>query len=259
MKAKLKVIKIGGQVIDQAEELQKVLADFAQIDGPKILVHGGGKLASDLSLKLGIEAQFHQGRRITSASEIDIISMVYSGLINTKIVAGLQALQCNAIGLNGADGNVILAEKRPITDIDFGFVGDIISVNAEFLKQILDLGLIPVFCAISHDQKGQVLNTNADTIAAEIAMALSAEYDTEIWYCFEKAGVLEDAEKPDTLIENLNLESYRHLVTRGKIHSGMLPKTENCFRALNHGVKQVKIGSPQMLGNPAIPHSTLNL
>ncbi|PIB26236.1 acetylglutamate kinase [Maribacter sp. 4U21] len=247
MKQKLSVIKIGGNVIENKMELSKFLQLFAGLDGLKILVHGGGKLATQLATKLGVESKIVGGRRITDAETLEVITMVYAGLTNKNIVAQLQANDCNAIGLSGADGNVIQAHKRPVKKIDFGFVGDVDSVNSTMLTKLLDTGLTPVFCAMTHDGNGQLLNTNADTIASELAIGMSELYETTLYYCFEKKGVLMDVADDDSVVEHIDLRTYQRLLKDNIIADGMLPKLENCFHALNKNVSKVCIGHPAML------------
>ena len=247
MKQKLSVIKIGGNVIENKVELSKFLQLFAGLDGLKILVHGGGKLATQLATKLGIESKIVGGRRITDAETLEVITMVYAGLTNKNIVAQLQANDCNAIGLSGADGNVIQAHKRPVKKIDFGFVGDVDSINSTMLTKLLDTGLTPVFCAMTHDGNGQLLNTNADTIASELAIGMSELYETTLYYCFEKKGVLMDVADDDSVVEHIDLRTYQRLLKDNIIADGMLPKLENCFHALNKNVSKVCIGHPAML------------
>jgi acetylglutamate kinase len=247
MKQKLSVIKIGGNVIENKVELSKFLQLFAGLDGLKILVHGGGKLATQLATKLGIESKIVGGRRITDAETLEVITMVYAGLTNKNIVAQLQANDCNAIGLSGADGNVIQAHKRPVKKIDFGFVGDVDSINSTMLTKLLDTGLTPVFCAMTHDGNGQLLNTNADTIASELAIGMSELYETTLYYCFEKKGVLMDVADDDSVVEHIDLRTYQRLLKDNIIADGMLPKLENCYHALNKNVSKVCIGHPTML------------
>ena len=216
---------------------------FAEINGPKILVHGGGKGASDMMKNLGIAPQMVNGRRITDAATLDIVTMFYAGKTNKQLVAALQGLGTNALGLSGPDGNVILATKRLVREIDYGFVGDLneTSVNAELIQQFLRLGLTPVFCAINHDGHGQLLNTNADTIAASLAKALSKEYAVSLHFCFEKRGVLKDVDDDNSIIEKITLANYEELKESGIIFEGMLPKLENAFEALQFGVNKVII------------------
>lgn len=246
-KPQLTVVKIGGNVIDNEAALQAFLQDFAALEGYKILVHGGGKIATKTAESLGITAVFHEGRRITDKPMLDVAVMTYAGLINKNITAQLQALQNNAMGFTGADGNLILSEKRKNAAVDFGFVGDVLAVNSELIKVLLLQNVVPVFCAVTHDGNGQLLNTNADTIASTVAVACSNYFDVKLLYCFEKKGVLTDVENEDSVIKNLTFETYRKLREQQVIHSGMLPKLENCFNALSQGVSQIGIGSPEML------------
>jgi acetylglutamate kinase len=255
---KLSVVKIGGNVIEDATALQSFLNDFAKMQGPKILVHGGGKKATKMAEKMDIPVQMVEGRRITDAQNLDIITMLYGGKINKNIVAQLQALGCNAVGLSGADGNAIQAVKRPIKTIDYGFVGDVVGVNNNFFQLLLQGGYTPVCCAITHDQKGQLLNTNADTIAATLAQSLSQYFEVSLWYCFEKQGVLEHIEDNSSVIETITPEKYRKLKTEHVIHSGMIPKIDNCLIALQNGVAEVKIGAPEMISGKT-KHTTLIL
>lgn len=244
---KLYIIKIGGNIIDDAGKLTAFLADLAAVDGKKILVHGGGKLATRLAEQLGIEQQLVDGRRITDAKTLKIVTMVYAGYINKNIVAGLQALQCNAIGLCGADGDTVLAHKRHHPVLDFGFVGDVDSVNTDLISSLLEKNFLIVFAPLSHDGQGQLLNTNADTIAQEIAKSLSGSYDVELIYAFEKSGVLLNAEDDTTVIPSLTASYYDELKTRKKIFAGMIPKLDNAFAALASGVKKVVIGKAEEL------------
>ena len=240
---KLSIYKIGGNVIGNEEELQSFLSLFSTVKGFKILVHGGGKKASNLLPKLGIEPKMVKGRRITDAATLEVVTMVYSGLVNKNIVAQLQALNTNAIGMSGADANCIQAHKRPVTAIDYGFVGDVERVSNDMLSSILGLGLTPVFCALTHDQKGQLLNTNADTIASELAKGLSSNFNITLNYCFELNGVLKDIKDKESVIPEINSESYQKLIQEGIIADGMLPKLHNCFEALKNGVNEVRIGN----------------
>jgi acetylglutamate kinase len=255
---KLAVVKIGGNVIEEPQALSMFLKDFSQMQGPKILVHGGGKKATAMAQQLGIPVQMVDGRRITDAQNLDIITMLYGGKINKNIVARLQALECNAMGLSGADANAIQAIKRPIGTIDYGYVGDVTEVNTSFFQLLIDHGVTPVCCAITHDRKGQLLNTNADTIAATVAVALSKHFQVSLWYCFEKQGVLEDIEDDHSVIENINPKKYALLKATHAIHSGMIPKMDNCFEALKKGVSKVKIGAPPMILGKT-KHTTLTL
>jgi acetylglutamate kinase len=238
------IYKIGGGIIDDAAELTEFLALVAQVPGFKILVHGGGKGASTMMRELGLEPQLMNGRRITDAATLDIVTMFYAGKTNKQIVAELQRQEINALGLSGADGNVIRGIKRPVKDIDYGFVGDLLpaSVNAALLQQLLGAGIMPVLCPIIHDGQGQLLNTNADTIASAVAVALAAAYTVKLHYCFEKNGVLRDVADEQSVIPEINSVEYAELKQRGIIADGMLPKLDNAFAALNQGVNQVIIG-----------------
>jgi len=240
---KLTIVKIGGNVIDSEEALEKFVDGFAKLKGKKLLVHGGGAVASNLGKQMGIKPNLVDGRRITDAETLKIVTMVYAGLINKSIVAALQAKQCNAIGLSGADGNTILAHKRIGTAIDYGFVGDIDKVDQKFLGTLIESGAIPVFSAITHDGKGTLLNTNADTIARALAGALASSYNVSLVYTFEKQGVLEDPEDDQSVINELNPANYEDYKASGAISGGMIPKLDNSFEALEDGVKEVIITS----------------
>jgi acetylglutamate kinase len=244
---KLFVIKIGGNIIDDDAKLSSFLRSFSFIKEKKILVHGGGNMATRLAEKLGIEQQLVDGRRITDAETLKIVTMVYAGYINKNIVAGLQAHDCNAIGLCGADGDAILAHKRKHPVMDYGFVGDVDAINTILLKSLLDQNIAIVFAPITHDQRGQLLNTNADTIAQELAKGMSAEYEVSLVYCFEKSGVLLDANDDTTTISQITPGYYQQLKSKQKIFAGMLPKLDNAFVALNNGVKKVVIGKGEDL------------
>ena len=244
---RLFVIKIGGNVIDDETKLSSFLEDFADIKDKKILVHGGGKLATSLSGQLGIEQKLVDGRRITDAETLKVVTMVYAGYINKNIVAKLQARNCNAIGLCGADGDSMLAHKRIHPVIDYGFVGDVDAVNVPLLKSLLDQNVAIVFAPITHDRQGQLLNTNADTIAQELAKGMSSEYDVSLVYSFEKSGVLMDANDDSTIIPEITLAYYQQLKSKQKIFAGMIPKLDNAFTALNSGVKKVIIGKAENL------------
>jgi acetylglutamate kinase len=244
---KLQIIKIGGNVINDKVKLAEALKDFAAIKTLKILVHGGGRKASELSKQMGIEPNMINGRRVTDEATLEIVTMVYSGLLNTQMVADLQAFGCNAMGLNGADLNSIQTHKRIVKDIDFGFVGDVDSCNAELISELIYLGISPVFCAITHDKKGQLLNTNADTIASTLAIALSEYFDVTLTYTFEKPGVLYDAEDDNSLIPLIKKADYEQLKADKIIFDGMIPKIDNAFLALEKGVDLVEIGKTKFL------------
>jgi len=241
---KLFVIKIGGNVLDDDTAQQSFLKDFAAVEAKKILVHGGGKIASAIGKQLGIEPNYVNGRRITDEATIGLVTMVYGGLINKKIVAKLQALNCNSIGLTGADANIIPAMKRPVAEIDYGFVGDIntMELGTGNLGLLLANNLTPVIAPLTHDGKGQLLNTNADTIASALAVALSSLYDVRLLYCFEKKGVLENVDDGNSVISLINKDKYQELLQEKKLADGILPKIDNAFAAIDHGVKEVLIG-----------------
>lgn len=244
---KLYVIKIGGNIIDDEQKLAAFLRDFASLNGKKVLVHGGGKLATRLAEKMGIEQQLVDGRRITDAETLKIVTMVYAGYINKNIVAALQAQQCNAIGLCGADGDAILAHKRQHPVLDYGFVGDVDAINADLIHTLLGKNITVVFAPITHDQQGQLLNTNADTIAQEIATGMSGLYKVQLLYSFEKSGVLLDADDDRTVIREISPSYYQRLKAKNKIFAGMIPKLDNAFAALDRGVEKVIIGKAEQL------------
>jgi acetylglutamate kinase len=244
---KLSIIKIGGNIIEDENSLLDFLKLFSNLEGKKILVHGGGKRATAMASKLGIESKMVHGRRITDAETLEVITMVYGGLVNKNIVAKLQALNTNAIGLTGADINSIKSDKRPVKEVDFGFVGDVKEVASNSINKLLQADFTPVFCAITHDGKGQLLNTNADTITSQVAIGMSKIYETCIYYCFELNGVLQDFSDKNSVIKNINSKKYQELLNNGIIADGMLPKLENCFDALKNGVHQVKMGNTSML------------
>lgn len=249
MKTKLKVVKIGGAIIDDDKLLDEFLDHFSKIDDLKILIHGGGKIATQINKKLGIKTVLNEGRRITTDESIDTVTMVYAGLINKKIVAKLQSKNCNAFGLSGADGNCIVAKKRPIKPIDFGLVGDVDTINLELIQLLIQNKLCPVFSAICHDGEGQLLNTNADTISAEIAIAMNHFYNVELMYCFEKKGVLLNVEDDESVIKTINESIYSELKNKGLIKDGMLPKIDNSIYALSNQVSKVIIGGINLFTN----------
>jgi acetylglutamate kinase len=243
----LYVVKIGGNIIDDEKKLASFLKDFAALPGNKILIHGGGKLATRLAEQMQVPQQMIDGRRITDAETLKIVTMVYAGYINKNIVAQLQANNCNAIGVSGADGNLILAHKRNHPTTDFGFAGDVDAINTSLLKSLIDQQIAVVMAPITHDKKGQLLNTNADTIAQEMAKALSSLYDVQLIYLFEKSGVLLDANDDNTVIPSIHPGYYQQLKSEQKIFAGMIPKLDNAFAALNSGVKKVIIGKAEQL------------
>ncbi|NOT50710.1 MAG: acetylglutamate kinase [Chitinophagaceae bacterium] len=245
--AKLYVIKIGGNIIDDEKKLSSFLKAFAAIHDKKILVHGGGKLATRLAEQLNIPQQVVEGRRITDAETLKIVTMVYAGYINKNIVAQLQANNCNAIGLCGADGDSILAHKRKHAVMDYGFVGDVDAINTDLATNLLEKNITLVFAPITHDQQGQLLNTNADTIAQELAKGLSDQYEVTLVYSFEKSGVLLDINNEKSVISKIDPLYYRELRSKEKIIAGMIPKMDNAFAALDAGVNKVIIGNAQEL------------
>jgi acetylglutamate kinase len=241
------VIKIGGQVIDDEVKLDQALAGFAKLKGPKILVHGGGKIANTLLDRMGIDKQLVDGRRITNLESLHVVQMVYAGLVNKNIVAKLQSLDCMSLGLTGADVNCIKAVKRPVKEIDYGYVGDVTEVNSTILTTLIEQKLIPVICSLTHDGQGQILNTNADTIATEVGIAMTRNFKVSLIYCFEQNGVLMSMEDQQSVIKNLHPVYYQQLKAAGKINKGMIPKLDNAFRALGHGVNRVYVTHYQTL------------
>jgi len=249
----LTIIKIGGNVIDNSANLHQFLLDFTALPGDKILVHGGGKIATELGESLGVEAKMIEGRRVTDIETLRIVTMVYAGLINKNMVAQLQAKGSNAIGLTGADGNIIKAKKRPVKEIDYGFVGDLDehSVSSTTLDSLLKAGLVPVLCAITHNGDTQLLNTNADTIASSVAVAMSALYETRLVYCFEKKGVLRDVNDDDSVVREIKTNEFDSLKADGTVQGGMIPKLHNAFEAIKKGVSAVYIGKADELNELA--------
>lgn len=241
MKEKLTIIKVGGKIVEEEATLNRLLTDFAAIEGNKLLVHGGGRSATKLAAMLGIESKMVNGRRITDAETLKVVTMVYGGLVNKNIVAGLQAKGVNAIGLTGADMDVIRSAKRPVKEVDYGFVGDVKKVNAEQLGDLIRKGLVPVMAPLTHDGNGHILNTNADTIAGETAKSLAQLFDVTLIFCFEKKGVLRDENDDDSVISQLTRADFDRYVEEGIIQGGMIPKLENSFEALEAGVGKVII------------------
>lgn len=238
---RLTIIKVGGAVVEETESLLALLTQFNKISGNKILVHGGGRTATEIAGKLGIETQMVEGRRITDEKMLEVAIMVYGGLVNKRIVAALQSLNCNALGLTGADLDLIRAKKRPVETVDYGFVGDVEEVNSRDLRTLLNENIVPVIAPLSHDGKGTLLNTNADTIASELAKELARHYSVFLFYCFEKRGVLLNPEDESTMIFELDQELFNEYKEKGIISAGMIPKLENGFRAKQNGVKEVLI------------------
>ncbi|MGV3529416.1 MAG: acetylglutamate kinase [Flavisolibacter sp.] len=246
----LYLVKIGGNIVDDEKKLHDFLADFAQIKNMKLLVHGGGKLATRMAQQLNIPQTMVDGRRITDAETLKVVTMVYAGYINKNIVAQLQAGDCNALGLSGADGNIVQAHKRiagAVSQHDYGFAGDVDAVNVGLLQTLLQSEITPVLCPITHDKKGQLLNTNADTITKELAGALSDSFQVQLIYLFEKAGVLSDAEDENSVIEEITPASYKELKEKNIVFAGMIPKIDNAFAALSAGAAVVTIGKAEDL------------
>ena len=244
---KISIIKIGGNVIDYPEKLGEFLSIFAKVPGYKILVHGGGVMASRFGESMGIMPEMVDGRRITDKDTLDIVTMVYAGLISKSLVGKLQALKVNALGMSGADGNLIRSVKRPFIGIDYGYVGDIKEINSVLLQQLLQLGILPVVNAITHDKKGQLLNTNADSIASALATSLALQHHVDLYFCFNKPGVLVDEKNEQSIIPLINEDIYKELRKENVIHSGMIPKLDNAFEALKQGVQRVWIGKAENL------------
>lgn len=238
---KLTLIKVGGKIVEEPDTLQQLLRDFSSIEGHKVLVHGGGRSATKIASQLGIESQMVNGRRITDAEMLKVVTMVYGGLVNKNIVAGLQSLQVNALGLTGADMNIMRSDKRPVKDVDYGFVGDVKEVNADVLASLIQQGIVPVLAPLTHDKQGHMLNTNADTIAGEAAKALAKYFDVTLMFCFEKKGVLLNEDDDESVIPEIDRASFLKYVVEGIIQGGMIPKLENAFQAIDAGVKEVII------------------
>lgn len=241
MKLPLTIVKVGGAVVEDSARLDSLLSAFAAIDGRKVLVHGGGRRATAIASRLGVESRMVDGRRVTDGAMLEVVTMVYGGLVNKDIVARLQARGINSIGLTGADGGVILSHKRPVKDVDYGFVGDVDRVDGSRLSSLIEGGFTPVMAPLTHDGHGQMLNTNADTIAAETAKALAERYDVTLMYCFEKPGVMAEPDDDSTLIPVITRQDFRRLKADGTVTGGMLPKLENAFSAIDAGVSRVNI------------------
>ncbi len=258
---KLTLVKVGGAIVENADSLSSLLDKFASIEGHKVLVHGGGRSATRIAERLGLPQQMVAGRRVTDADTLRVVTMVYAGLVNKNIVAQLQARGINALGLTGADMNVISSHRRPpkqvrmddgsTQTVDYGFVGDIDQVNADLLADLIAKGVVPVMCPIGHDTQGSLLNTNADTIAAEVAKALARNFEVTLVYCFEKRGVLRDADDDDSVIPCITQADFPALVEQGIVSGGMLPKLENAFDAIRAGVHEVVITRADALDHPS--------
>jgi acetylglutamate kinase len=249
-KQALHIVKIGGNIIDAPEALASFLANFGSIKGHKLLVHGGGKIATSMAADLGIQSQMIDGRRVTDSESLRIVTMVYAGWINKSIVASLQALQCNAIGLAGPDGAFVVSKKRNPVPIDYGFVGDIEHVNSKDLAGLITLGFIPVFAPITADVSGQLLNTNADTMAQALAIGLSDHFDVTLTYCFEKQGVLMNPNDDNSVIPQINEANFAQLKAAGIVSAGMIPKLENALKAIGKGVQTVRLCHADFVSQP---------
>lgn len=246
----LSIVKVGGAVVEQPDKLARLITDFASIPGRKILVHGGGRSATRIAASLGIESQMIDGRRVTDEAMLRVVTMVYGGLVNKNIVASLQAAGINAVGLTGADMDIIRSHRRTVTTVDYGYVGDVDRVNADALASLLESGIVPVVAPLSHDGQGSMLNTNADTIASEVARAMARKYETTLTFCFELPGVMRDASDSSSVIPEINPVTYRELRENGVVAGGMIPKLDNAFRALTDGVAAVVITSADSLADP---------
>jgi acetylglutamate kinase len=244
---KLTIVKVGGKIVEEPDSLKQLLLDFSRIEGHKILVHGGGRSATSLAAKLGIKSNMVNGRRITDEEMLKVVTMVYGGLVNKQIVAGLQAIGVNGLGLSGCDLNYMRSDKRPVGDVDYGFVGDVKEVNAEILADLISKGVVPVLAPLTHDNAGNLLNTNADTIAGEAAKALAGYFNVTLVYCFEKKGVLLDENDDESVIPILTSSLFSQYIAKGIIQGGMIPKLENSFEALKAGVKQVVISRADLI------------
>jgi len=255
--SRLTIVKVGGKIVEEEASLKQLLNDFSTISGSKILVHGGGRSATAMAARLGIETQMVDGRRITDKATLEVVTMVYAGLVNKNIVAGLQALGCNAAGFTGADMDIIRARKRPVKDIDYGYVGDVSEVNTSELLLLLNEGITPIIAPLTHDGKGSMLNTNADTIASELAVALSSSFSVDLVYCFEKNGVLANPDDDNSVIPYLDKNTYAEYKQTGAIAAGMIPKLDNAFAALNNGVARVLIINANNLTRPASTGTTI--
>jgi len=243
---KILVVKIGGNLINNSQILNRFLKSFAKIETKKILIHGGGNQVTKLSKKLNLNVKITNGRRITSIQDLEVATMIYAGSLNKTLVTKLQSFNCNSIGLSGADANLIESVKRPVKEIDYGLVGDIKKINSIFLKNLIDQNLIPVICSITHDKNGQLLNTNADTISSEIAISLTEYYTVDLIYCHEKNGVLSNPNDDNSTFGQLNEKEFSNYLKLNIISNGMIPKLTNSFYALNNGVKSVKIAGQSL-------------
>lgn len=247
---KLTLIKVGGKIVEEQATLSRLLASFAAIPGRKVLVHGGGRSATAMASRLGIESRMVGGRRITDKAMLEVVTMVYAGLVNKNIVAGLQAQGVNALGMTGADMNILLSDKRPVGEVDYGYVGDVRRVDAAALSALIEMGVVPVIAPLTHDGRGSMLNTNADTMAGETAKALASRYEVSLVYCFEKRGVLRDENDDNSVIAEMTRKQFETYRAEGVVQGGMIPKLENAFDAIRHGVREVIITRADAIGQP---------
>lgn len=247
---KLTLIKVGGKIVEEQATLSRLLASFAAIPGRKVLVHGGGRSATAMASRLGIESRMVGGRRITDKAMLEVVTMVYAGLVNKNIVAGLQAQGVNALGMTGADMNILLSDKRPVGEVDYGYVGDVRRVDAAALSALIEMGVVPVIAPLTHDGRGSMLNTNADTMAGETAEALASRYEVSLVYCFEKRGVLRDENDDNSVIAEMTRQQFETYRAEGVVQGGMIPKLENAFDAIRHGVREVIITRADAIGQP---------
>ncbi len=249
MKERLTIIKVGGKIVEEPATLEALLRDFSKIEGYKLLVHGGGRSATKVAADLGIETKMIDGRRVTDDDMLRVVTMVYGGLVNKNIVAGLQALGVNALGMTGADMGILLSDKRPVKTVDYGWVGDVKRVDGKVLSDLIHLGVVPVVAPLTHDGNGHLLNTNADTMAGETAKGLADYFDVHLVFCFEKAGVLRDENDDNSVIAEITRESYVELRESGVVSGGMIPKLDNAFDAIDKGVAEVIITKASSLEN----------
>lgn len=252
MKDRLTIVKVGGKIVEEPDTLAALLRDFASIDGFKLLVHGGGRSATKVAASLGVETKMIDGRRVTDAEMLRVVTMVYGGLVNKNIVAGLQGLGVDALGMTGADMNIIRSDRRPVKTVDYGFVGDVKEVNGDAIASLVRSGVVPVIAPLTHDGKGSLLNTNADTMAGETAKGLAEHFDVHLVFCFEKNGVLRDENDDDSVISEIDRASYAQLKEQGIVSGGMIPKLDNAFDAIESGVSEVIITKASSIGNLAL-------
>lgn len=250
MKEHLTIIKVGGKIVENSESLNSLLKDFAAVEGKKLLVHGGGRSATQMAARLGVETKMVDGRRITDEAMLEVVTMVYGGLVNKRIVAGLQALGIDAVGLTGADMSIVLSDKRNVSAVDYGWVGDVKRVNAEAVATLIESGCCPVVAPLTHDGCGHMLNTNADTMAGEMAKAMAAHYDVTLMFCFEKPGVLADENDDSSLIPTITPAVLDDLKRRGVVSGGMIPKLDNAIACVSAGVESVVITQADRIADP---------